>query len=115
MVSMHIDVHARAHKDVIAMSQLRAGTTENDAELIKVSSSSKTTAVAGAIAGILRNKNIVEVQAIGASAVNQAVKSLAIASSYLEDDHLSLACLPSFVEVDINGQTRTAIRFSVWV
>ncbi len=86
----------------------------NDVELVRVSSGSKTTSVAGAIAGIIREKGTVEVQAIGASAVNQAVKSIAIAQKYVREDHITLACIPSFTEVTINDQQRTAIRFAIW-
>ncbi len=114
MVTVHSGIPTRVDKEIIVPFP-QTHLPENSSELIKVSSSSKPTAVAGAIAGILREESVVQVQAIGASAVNQAVKSIAIASSYLEEDHLSLACLPSFVEVDIRGQSRTAIRFSVWV
>lgn len=82
-------------------------------DLIKVSATSQTTAVAGAIAGIVRERNRVDVQAIGASAVNQAVKAIAIAHGYLEEDALDIWCLPMFVQVDVAGMERTAVRFAV--
>ncbi|MCB0215301.1 MAG: stage V sporulation protein S [Caldilineae bacterium] len=82
-------------------------------DLIKVSASSMTSSVAGAIAGVIREQGHAEVQAIGASAVNQAVKAIAIAHGYLEIDGIDIACLPEFVEVEIGGQARTALRFSV--
>ncbi len=84
-------------------------------DMIKVSAQSLTTAVAGAIAGVVRDHGRADVQAIGASAVNQAVKAIAIAHGYLEEDELDIYCLPAFVEVDIGGQERTAIRFAVEV
>jgi stage V sporulation protein S len=84
-------------------------------DLIKVSATSQTTAVAGAIAGIVRERNRVDVQAIGASAVNQAVKAIAIAHGYLEGDALDIWCLPMFVQVDVAGMERTAVRFAVEV
>jgi stage V sporulation protein S len=84
-------------------------------DMIKVSAQSLTTAVAGAIAGVVRDHGRADVQAIGASAVNQAVKAIAIAHGYLEDDRLDIYCLPAFVEVQIGGQERTAIRFAVEV
>lgn len=84
-------------------------------EVIKVSANSRSTAVAGAIAGVIRDQRHAEVQAIGASAVNQAVKAIAIASGYLELDGLRIVCLPSFTEVDIDGHERTAVRLSVEV
>lgn len=82
-------------------------------DLIKVSATSQTTAVAGAIAGIIRERHQVNVQAIGASAVNQAVKAIAIAHGYLEGDALDIWCLPEFVQVDVAGMDRTAVRFAV--
>jgi stage V sporulation protein S len=84
-------------------------------DLIKVSATSQTTAVAGAIAGIIRERHHVDVQAIGASAVNQAVKAIAIAHGYLEGDELDIWCMPQFVQVDVAGLERTAVRFVVEV
>ena len=91
------------------------GKTENhdSADVIKVSAKSRSTAVAGAIAGVIRERGTAEVQAIGAGAVNQAVKALAIARGYLERDSLDIVFLPYFTEVDIDGQERTAVRFQV--
>ncbi|HLC35038.1 MAG TPA: stage V sporulation protein S [Anaerolineales bacterium] len=83
------------------------------ADIIKVSAESRTTAVAGAIAGIVREQKHAEVQAIGAGAVNQAVKACAIARGYLEGDGLNVICIPSFTEVTIEGKERTAIRILV--
>ena len=90
-------------------------TTEDAAkpDIIKVSAKSRSTAVAGAIAGVIREYHQAEVQAIGAGAVNQAVKALAIARGYLERDHLDIMFQPYFIEVDIDGHERTAVRFSV--
>jgi stage V sporulation protein S len=82
-------------------------------EMIKVSAQSRSTAVAGAIAGVMRERKYVEVQAIGASAVNQAIKAVAIARDYLALDGITIVCIPQFVEVDIDGQERTAIRLIV--
>ena len=83
-------------------------------DVIKVSAHSRSTAVAGAIAGVIRvHQGHAEVQAIGASAVNQAVKAVAIARTYLTLDGIEIACLPEFVEVDIEGQERTAVRLVV--
>lgn len=93
---------------------LNAQTLEEETpDLIKVSSRSRSTAVAGAIAGVIRQYDFAEVQAIGAGAVNQAVKALAIARGYLERDDLDIVCLPFFTEVDIDGNERTAVRFTV--
>jgi stage V sporulation protein S len=84
-----------------------------DMDVIKVSAHSRSTAVAGAIAGVIREQHRAEVQAIGASAVNQAVKAVAIARSYLTVDGIDIVCAPEFVEIDIDGQERTAIKFIV--
>ena len=81
--------------------------------IIKVSSESRTSAVAGAIAGVVREHGRAEVQAIGAGAVNQAVKAVAIARGYLHEDGIVVVCLPEFTSVDINGKERTAIRLVV--
>jgi stage V sporulation protein S len=82
-------------------------------DIIKVSAKSRSTAVAGAIAAVMREHRYAEVQAIGAGAVNQAVKALAIARGYLTGDNIDIICVPYFTEVDIDGQERTAVRFSV--
>lgn len=81
--------------------------------MIKVSAKSRPTAVAGAIAGVIRESPNAFMQAIGAGAVNQAVKAIAIASGYLVEDQIGITCLPSFTEVDIDGQERTAILFEI--
>lgn len=80
---------------------------------IRVAATSRSTAVAGAIAGIMRDHGTAEVQAIGAGAVNQAAKALAIAHGYLLGDGIDLVCIPHFIEIEIDGQERTALRFSV--
>lgn len=82
-------------------------------DLIKVAATSRSTAVAGAIAGVMRESGHVHVQAIGAGAVNQAVKAVIIARSYLEMDEIDIICVPSFVDVLIDGKERTAVRLSV--
>lgn len=82
-------------------------------DVIKVSSKSRSTSVAGAIAGVVREYGRAEVQAIGAGAVNQAIKATAIATGYLSLDGISIVCIPSFTEVHINHQERTALRFVV--
>jgi stage V sporulation protein S len=85
----------------------------NHIDIIKVSATSRTSAVAGAIAGVMREHQRAEVQAIGASAVNQAVKALALAKGYLAEDGYDIICMPQFVDVDIDGKLRTAIKFVV--
>jgi len=82
-------------------------------DVLKVSARSRSTAVAGAIAGVVRESGHAEVQAIGAGAVNQAVKAVAIARGYLAEDGIEIICIPSFTEVTIGDQVRTAIKLSV--
>jgi stage V sporulation protein S len=82
-------------------------------DVIRVAASSRSTAVAGAIAGVMREQEQVDVQAIGAGAVNQAIKAITIARGYLELDGIDIVCVPSFVEVLIDGQERTAVRIGV--
>lgn len=84
------------------------------AELIRVSAQSRSTAVAGAIAGVMREQGYAEIQAIGASAINQAIKAVTIARGYLEQDNMDLTVVPSFTEVDIDGSERTALRLAVF-
>ena len=84
------------------------------AELIRVSARSRSTAVAGAIAGVIREHGYAEIQAIGASAINQAIKAVTIARGYLEQDGMDLVIVPSFTEVDIEGNERTAVRLAVF-
>lgn len=81
--------------------------------IIKVSSESRTSAVAGAIAGVVREHLRADVQAIGAGAVNQAIKAVAIARGYLQEDGIDVICIPEFTTVDISGKERTALRFVV--
>lgn len=81
--------------------------------IIKVSARSRTAAVAGAIAGVIREAQRAEVQAIGAGAVNQAIKAIVIAKGYLEEEGVHVVCEPSFVEVAIDEQERTAVRIVV--
>ncbi len=83
-------------------------------EIIKVSARSRSTAVAGAIAGVIREKHYAEVQAIGASAVNQSLKATAIARGYLQEDGVTIACIPVFTDVMIQGLERTAIKLVIW-
>jgi stage V sporulation protein S len=82
-------------------------------DLIKVSATSRTAAVAGAIAGVIREHKHAEVQAIGAGAVNQAVKALVLATSYLKQDGINVAFVPEFADVSIEGNVRTAIKLVI--
>jgi len=82
-------------------------------DIIKVSGTSRTSAVAGAIAGVVRENKRAEVQAIGASAINQAVKAMALARGYLTNDGYDIIFIPEFVDVQIEDKIRTAIKFTV--
>ena len=79
-------------------------------EILKVSSHSTPNSVAGAIASVVRDKNVVEVQAVGAGAANQAIKAIAIARGYLAPIGLDLICIPAFASVVIDGEDRTAMK-----
>jgi stage V sporulation protein S len=82
-------------------------------DIIKVSGTSRTSAVAGAIAGVFRENKHAEVQAIGAIAVNQAVKALALSKGYLQEDGYNVIFIAEFVDVEIDEKIRTAIKFTV--
>jgi stage V sporulation protein S len=81
--------------------------------IIKVSAASRTAAVAGAIAGVVREHHRAEVQAIGAGAVNQAMKALILATGYLRLDGIHVRCVPEFADVTIDDKVRTAIKLVV--
>ena len=82
-------------------------------DIIKVKANSRTAAVAGAIAGVIREHKHAEVQAIGAGAVNQAIKAMILATGYLNEEGVSIAAVPEFVDVEIDGKIRTAIRLVI--
>ena len=79
-------------------------------EILKVSSRSVPNSVAGAISGVIRESGAVEIQAVGAGAANQAIKSVAIARGYLAPVGIDLICIPAFANVTIDGDDRTAIK-----
>ena len=83
------------------------------ADIIKVKANSRTAAVAGAIAGVMREHKHVDIQAIGAGAVHQALKALVLAQGYLAEEGIEIICSPEFVDVDIDGKVRTAIKIVV--
>ena len=82
-------------------------------ELLKVSSQSKPKLVAGAIAAVVRTGQSVEIQAIGAAAVNQAVKSIAVARGYVAPNDIDLVSYPAFSQLDVDGEEKTSIKFVV--
>src|SRR5438093_2696863 len=85
----------------------------DEVRALKVSASSRPTLVAGAIAGMVRERGRAEVQAIGAAAINQAVKAVAIARGYMAPAGVDLICIPGFIDVVVDAEARTAIRFLV--
>ena len=82
-------------------------------EILKVSSKSNPNSVAGALANVFREKGVVEVQAIGAGAINQAVKAIAIARGFVAPSGKYLVCIPAFQDLSIEGEERTAIKLIV--
>jgi stage V sporulation protein S len=86
---------------------------QRNGDVLKVSARSRPSAVAGAIAGVVRENGRAEVQAIGAGATNQAVKAVAIARDYLRETGIEAICLPAFIDVTIENEDRTAIRLVV--
>jgi stage V sporulation protein S len=91
----------------------QAAETQRSAEVLKVSTRSRPSAVAGAIAGVIRENGMAEVQSIGAGATNQAIKAVAIARSYLNEEGIDIICIPSFIDVAIDDEERTAIRLLI--
>jgi stage V sporulation protein S len=82
-------------------------------DIMKVAAKSRPGAVAGAIAGVIRANRRTVLQAIGAGAVYQAVKAIVISRNYLQRDGLDIVCIPSFVDIDVAGEERTAIKFAI--
>jgi stage V sporulation protein S len=82
-------------------------------EILKVSAKSSPNAVAGAIAGCIRSEGAVQLDAVGAGAVNVVVKAIIIARGFMEPVGVELVCVPSFIDIKIEGEERTAVRFTV--
>lgn len=82
-------------------------------ETLKVSSKSNPNSVAGALANIFREKKTVEIQAVGAGALNQAIKAIAIARGFVAPSGINLVCIPAFTDITIDGEERTAIKLIV--
>ena len=91
----------------------KAGSWGARMEVLKVSSKSNPNSCAGALAGVLRQDGAVEVQVVGAGALNQAVKAIAIARGYVAPSGIDLVCVPTFADIEIDGQSRTAIRILI--
>jgi len=82
-------------------------------DVLKVSADSDPNSVAGALAGVLREQGNAELQAIGAGALNQGVKAVAIARGYVAPSGIDLICIPAFTDIEIDGEERTAIKLIV--
>lgn len=82
-------------------------------EALKVSSKSNPNSVAGALAGVIREAGTAQVQAIGAGAINQAIKAVAIARGFLAPSGIEIVCIPAFSEIQIDGEEKTAIKLTV--
>ena len=82
-------------------------------EVLKVSTKSNPNSVAGALAAIIKEKTVVEIQAVGAGAINQAVKSIAIARGFVAPSGKDIVCIPAFTDIQIDGESRTAIKLIV--
>lgn len=98
---------------------MRVGVTNADrremssVDVLKVSSRSNPNAVAGALAGVIRERGYAELQGIGAGAINQAIKAVAIARGFVAPSGIDLVCVPAFTDIVIDGQERTAIKLIV--
>ncbi len=81
--------------------------------LLKVSANSNPNSVAGALAGVIREQGKVELQTVGAGALNQAIKAVAIARGFVAPGGINLICIPAFIDIEIDGEERTAIKLIV--
>ena len=82
-------------------------------EILKVSSKSNASSVAGALANVFRDKGIVEIQAVGAGAISQAIKAIAMAREFVAPNGKNLVCIQAFSDISIDGEERTAIKLIV--
>ena len=82
-------------------------------EVLKVSTESNPNSVAGALAAVIKEKNVVEIQAVGAGAINQAIKAIAIARGFVAPTGKDIVCVPAFTDIEIDGEERTAIKLIV--
>jgi len=106
--TISLDGASEPEADIIETVQ-----TYDDTEVLKVSAHSRPSAVAGAIAAVIRNHGRADVQAIGAGATNQAIKAVAIARDYLQPNGIDIVVVPAFIDVIIADEERTAIRLVV--
>lgn len=105
-----MDITTPSFKDLITEGLMKEGL---GMEILKVSAKSNPNSVAGALAGVLRERGAAEIQAIGAGALNQAVKAVAIARGFVAPSGVDLICIPAFTDIQIDGEERTAIKLIV--
>lgn len=82
-------------------------------EILKVSAKSNPNSVAGALAGVIRERGAAEIQVVGAGALNQSIKAVAIARGFVAPSGINLICIPAFTDIKINGEERTAIKLII--
>ncbi|WNF35379.1 stage V sporulation protein S [Bacillaceae bacterium IKA-2] len=82
-------------------------------EILKVSAKSSPNSVAGALAGVIRERGAAEIQVVGAGALNQSIKAVAIARGFVAPSGINLICIPAFIDIKINGEERTAIKLII--
>ena len=104
---------AAARPEFVKQEEVPAERVEKEMEILKISSKSNPNSVAGAIAGLVKESNKAEMQAIGAGALNQAVKAVAIARGFVAPSGVDLVCIPAFAEVEVEGEDRTGIKLIV--
>ena len=119
-MKINIDIHNSTlckiycHKNIITSYIFNVESEELiNMETLKVSSKSNPNSVAGALANVFREKGEVEIQAIGAGALNQAIKAIAIARGFVAPSGKNLVCIPAFTDIVIEGEERTAIKLIV--
>lgn len=110
MMKAHLRNIDRRVKDIIEVIHRK---NHHIMQTLRVSAKSKPNTVAGAVAGVIREQGNVELQTVGAGALNQAVKAIAIARGFLAPSGVDLVCIPSFSDIEIDGAERTAIRLLV--
>jgi len=103
----------RGGADLASNAGRKLGQGGEAVELLRVSAKSNPNSVAGALAGVIRERGEAELQAVGAGALNQAVKAVAIARGFLAPSGINLVCIPAFADVIIDGEERTAIKLIV--
>lgn len=82
-------------------------------EILKASSKSNASALAGALAKVIKDNGTAEIQAVGAGAINQSIKAIAIARGFLAPIGIELVCVPAFTEINIDNEVKTAIKLIV--